>query len=118
MTTSGTSAIAKIESRLVVEQASALVPDECWLFTGARTGPRSQGGRGGYGQVKVPGDPVPKYVHRIMYEHHVGPIPDRHVLDHRCEITNCARPSHLEPVLHAENIKRHFTRKPARELLV
>src|ERR1035437_2579021 len=40
------------------------------------------------------------------YENFVGPIPDGLELDHLCRNTLCVRPSHLEPVIHKENMKR------------
>lgn len=50
------------------------------------------------------------YAHRWSYEHHVGPIPAGHEVDHvaawGCTSKLCVNPAHLEPVLHAENRKR------------
>ncbi len=44
--------------------------------------------------------------HRVGYEHFVGPIPDGYDLDHLCMNKWCVRPTHLDPVSHAENIRR------------
>jgi hypothetical protein len=78
-------------------QAKVDVTASCWLWTGART-------TGGYGLLKVDGRP--EYVHRLSYEHHVGPIPDGLQLDHLCRVRCCVNPAHLEPVTGTENIRR------------
>ncbi len=46
------------------------------------------------------------YAHRFSYEQEHGPIPLGLELDHLCRVTLCIEPSHLEPVTHAENIRR------------
>lgn len=65
----------------------------CWLWAGYRA-------PDGYGQVKA------GMVHRLMYEHLVGPIPDGLVLDHLCRVRWCCNPAHLEPVTQGENLRR------------
>jgi hypothetical protein len=44
--------------------------------------------------------------HRYYYEMHVGPIPEGLVIDHLCRVRTCVNPEHLEPVTHAENMRR------------
>jgi hypothetical protein len=70
----------------------------CWLFTGAKVN--------GYGVVNRGGRASTILVHRAVYEHLVGPIPHRHDLDHLCRTPACCNPLHLEPVTHAENMRR------------
>lgn len=41
-----------------------------------------------------------------MYEMMVGKIPEGFELDHLCRTRSCVRPDHLEPVTHAENMRR------------
>jgi hypothetical protein len=62
----------------------------------------------GYGHLVVDGQR--KYVHRLSYEVHIGPIPDGLELDHvvakGCRFRDCIRPDHHEPVTHADNTRR------------
>lgn len=69
----------------------------CWLWTGARND-------AGYGQLHLGGRTV--FAHRTVYELLVGPIPDGLQLDHLCRTPLCVRPTHLEPVSPAQNIRR------------
>lgn len=62
----------------------------------------------GYGTICVDGRN--QQVHRVTYELLVGPIPADYDLDHLCGVRNCIRPSHLEPVTHAENVRRALER--------
>ena len=48
----------------------------CWLFTGRWES------RNGYGRLEYQGKPT--VFHRVIYELLVGPIPDGHLVDHRC----------------------------------
>ena len=68
----------------------------CWLWTGCLT-------TGGYGMLQLDGGRIPKYAHRLAYEHHVGLIPEGLQIDHLCRVRSCVNPSHLEPVTQREN---------------
>lgn len=46
------------------------------------------------------------YAHRRVYEQLRGPIPAGLSLDHLCRVPRCVNPDHLEPVTHAENVRR------------
>ena len=71
---------------------------DCWVWTAARNG-------FGYGKFSVGrGHDVPAY--RWAYRFLVGPVPRGYLLDHLCRNRLCVRPDHLEPVTHAENIRR------------
>jgi len=72
----------------------------CWISDAA--GPQ------GYPSIYVAGRAV--LVHRLVYEGVNGPIPDGLELDHLCRRPGCVRPSHLEPVTHAENVRRGANR--------
>lgn len=69
---------------------------DCWEWQGAL--------RRGYGSVRVNGRLI--YVHRWVYEHMIGEIPEDLVLDHTCLNRKCANPYHLDPVSFAENLAR------------
>lgn len=47
-----------------------------------------------------------RLAHRVVYVREVGPIPPGLELDHLCRVRNCVNPEHLEPVTHAENMRR------------
>lgn len=72
----------------------------CWLWIGCKTA-------AGYGRMGAYADE--HYVHRLSYEHHVGPIPEGLVIDHLCRVRNCVNPDHLEPVTRRENGRRGET---------
>ena len=69
----------------------------CWIWTAAVN-------HAGYG-IGWTGD-VTRLAHRMAYEYQVGPIPDGLELDHLCKTPACVNPAHLEPVTHAENVRR------------
>lgn len=72
--------------------------DGCWLWTAALSD-------GGYGVFGIGGRRV-VHAHRFAYQQRVGPIPEGLHLDHLCRVRNCVNPDHLEPVTHAENVRR------------
>jgi hypothetical protein len=78
-------------------------PGGCWLWTG-------QANKGGYGAFSVgsryDGNRRGVRAHRWAYEALVGPIPEGLQLDHLCRNPPCVNPAHLEPVTHAENMRR------------
>jgi hypothetical protein len=75
---------------------------ECWTY--------SKHASGGYSHAKYSGRRVS--FHRFAYERLVGLIPAGLSLDHLCRNPPCFNPAHLEPVTHAENMRRgHFGRK-------
>jgi hypothetical protein len=69
----------------------------CWLWEGCKD-------RLGYGEVCYRGGN--RKAHRRSYELLVGPVPDGLELDHLCRNPSCVNPAHLEPVTHAENVRR------------
>lgn len=73
--------------------------DGCWIFTGCLN-------RTGYGQVTLSFEEGRALVHRVVYERLAGPIAEGLDLDHLCRVPACCNPAHLEPVTHAENVRR------------
>lgn len=73
--------------------------DTCWLWTGSLN-------NRGYGMVWDIRTQKPMLAHRASYELLVGDIPRGLTLDHLCSTPECVNPAHLEPVTHAENIRR------------
>jgi hypothetical protein len=71
--------------------------DGCWLW-------RACIDYHGYGQFKLGG--LTKLSHVIAWTWENGPVPDGLELDHLCRNALCVRPSHLEAVTHAENVRR------------
>jgi hypothetical protein len=69
----------------------------CWTWNAYRD-PK------GYGRVMVDG--APRLAHRVAFELTRGPIEAGLLLDHLCRNHPCVNPSHLEPVTHAENLRR------------
>ncbi len=73
----------------------------CWIWTAALD-PR------GYGRVsrKVDDKRLVKFSHRVVYQLLVGDPGEGLELDHLCRVPACCNPTHLEPVTHAENVRR------------
>lgn len=78
----------------------------CWLWTGTLS-------MKGYGRFNVT-DRNNAAAHRFAYESFVGPIPDGLEIDHLCSVRRCVNPAHLEPVTHAENLRRGAERRRLR----
>lgn len=70
----------------------------CWLWIGRLT-------HNGYGFFKR-GRSNWVLAHRWAYRHWIGEIPVGLDIDHTCRQIRCVNPLHLEPVTHAENMRR------------
>lgn len=73
--------------------------DGCLIWTGHLN-------HDGYGQMLIDKKVGMKQAHRVAYEIFIGPIPKGLELDHLCRVRECVNPAHMEPVTHAENVRR------------
>lgn len=87
-----------LDESYIVEDRGYRTP--CWIWTRAKN-------KGGYGQIWVK-HPRPRLrsTHIVFYERKYGPVPEGMELDHLCEVKSCCNPDHVEPVTHAENVRR------------
>lgn len=79
----------------VPEQRPEIGP--CWVWTGTKLS-------SGYGIISIDGRT--HRTHRLAFEWLVGEIPEGLEIDHLCRNRACCRPTHLEPVTGAVNIRR------------
>jgi len=61
---------------------------------------------GGYGSFTAFGRPAS--AHRYSYETNVGPIPDKHDIDHICHNRACVNPDHLRATTRKQNIENQL----------
>lgn len=85
--------------RNVPAEGYIVVPSGCWEWQLSRD-------RHGYGHTSR--NNVVMLAHRALYEEKVGPIPEGLEIDHLCRNPSCVNPEHLEPVTHAENVRRSW----------
>jgi hypothetical protein len=92
--------LTPIDERLT-RRRRILPASGCWLWQGTTT-------NAGYGSMTIRTEDGPKsrLVHRVAYEHYLGPIPAGHTLDHLCRVRLCFNPDHLEPVTPQVNVLR------------
>jgi hypothetical protein len=76
-------------------------PGACWHWRGKLD-------RAGYAVFRIGGRQIAG--HRFSYAVVFGPIPDRFVVHHRCEVRDCVNPAHLETVSRQENTARGLAR--------
>lgn len=72
-------------------------PAGCWIWKGRKNDD-------GYGRIVF--KRKQRYLHRFVYEHVIGPIPEGLELDHLCRNRACINPLHVTPVTHRENVLR------------
>lgn len=84
-------AFCRFEANILVDG------DGCWLWTASLNNagyPRFHwNGRSGY-------------AHRFSYEHFHAIIPDGYVVDHKCRVSACVNPNHLQAITVHENSRK------------
>jgi HNH endonuclease len=83
-----------ISARILINEETG-----CWEWTG-RISCFGYGLAGGVNKGRA---------HRLSYELHIGPIPEDHVLHHRCDVKHCVNPWHLEPMTKGGHKKLHHS---------
>lgn len=73
----------------------------CWEWSGHL-------GQDGYGKLTRNRQTV--RAHRLAYETWVGPIPEGHVVRHKCDNPPCINPDHLETGTPADNTRDMYDR--------
>ena len=81
----------------ILERLEPIPECGCYVWTGGDSGI-------GYGSVWFNGRP--RRVHRVVYEHFNGPIPEGMQIDHLCRNRACSNVHHLEVVTNQENCLR------------
>lgn len=92
-----------LTERVAVEHRGYKSP--CWVWKLATT-------TNGYARARPPGYPKHAAVHRAAYQEYIGQVAEGLELDHLCRVRACCNPHHLEPVTHAENLRRGTSNKP------
>ena len=82
--------IENVLQRIVINQTTG-----CHIWTGPKN-------LTGYGQVRL--DNRTTLVHRAVWEHHKGPIPEDMQIDHMCMVRSCCNVDHLRMVTARENV--------------
>lgn len=81
----------------------------CWEWTGARS-------KRGYGVFGISNPRKNLCAHRYSWElANERTVPEGLQLDHLCRNPRCVNPDHLEPVTHAENVRRGIAGQVNRE---
>lgn len=89
-----------------LDQYKVNAQTQCWEWT-------AYVDRNGYARAYDPNRPrgqQTQWAHRLSYEHHKGPIPARHQIDHTCQNTICINPDHLDAVAATEHAARTMQR--------
>jgi len=99
--------IHSILLRLVICEPTTLETG-CWEWPGSRC-------KGHYGVCSMARKNV--MIHRVVYEHFVGPIPEGLEIDHACHNRVCANFEHTSPATPDANKRRQrpYTPSPRRE---
>ena len=79
-----------------------VLPNGCVEYLGGSNG----GSKGQYRTINE--NRKKKYVHRVVWEHHYGPIPDGLTIDHMCGFHRCVNIDHLRLMTPSGNCRAHW----------
>lgn len=99
---------ASAHKKRVTSKIEMVTESGCWIWMGKL--------RNGYGRLYL--DHARYTAHRFAYEAFRGKIPQGLTLDHICRVTCCVNPWHLEPVEHAENVRRGLSPSIFRQTII
>lgn len=94
---------ANLEARFRAKVKST-PKDECWLWTGAKSGGN------GYGTLRNETGAV-DYAHRVSHKIFKGPIPAGKKVLHTCDCRACTNPNHLYVGTHDDNVRDAIERE-------
>lgn len=95
--------MTEVEIEAYLEARSERVTDTgCRIWLGSLTG-------AGYGEIER--GPLRRHygmrsVHRIAFVRAYGQVPEGKEVDHKCNVRCCFNADHLQPLTHAENMRR------------
>lgn len=72
----------------------------CWVWLRGTT-------MAGYGCIWLGDEKRLALAHRVMYERHVGPIPEGAHLHHECGVKGCVNPGHLRTLTRSAHAAAH-----------
>lgn len=101
----------RIIANSILSEDTSFEGSPCWVWIGKRSNGRARE----YGAINFRrgGKHQSRAAHRVTYEELVGPIPEGCHIDHKCGVTLCVNPNHLEAVLCGENIRRRDAKRRA-----
>jgi hypothetical protein len=94
--------IERIMAKISIVDRGAPDGLPCWEYTGCLD-------QQGYGRISTYHRHCER-THIAMYRHHHGPVPEGHVIRHKCDNRPCCAPHHIESGTQLDNVKDMFDR--------